>query len=252
MLRTTAVLAVLIGISTLAAGAPPPDPATRPRLLVVTVTKGFRHESIPTAESVLQKLADASGAFSLDFARTDEELKQKASAEGLKGYAGAVFASTTGDLPLASPAAFLDWIAGGRAFVGIHSASDTFHGFPAFLDMLGGEFDRHGAQARVQLGVEDPKHPAAREIAFPPSVLDEIYLFKRFDRSRVHIVLALDKHPNTGEAGFYPIAWTREQGRGRIFYTALGHREDVLESDWYGKHLLGGIRWALDATASAR
>jgi type 1 glutamine amidotransferase len=35
------------------------------------------------------------------------------------------------------------------------------------------------------------------------------------------------------------------QGRGRVFYTGAGHREDVVESDWFASHLLGGIRWAL-------
>ena len=59
------------------------------------------------------------------------------------------------------------------------------------------------------------------------------------------MLLSLDKHPNTGAAGFYPISWCRDYGKGRVFYTSLGHREDVLEADWYRRHLLGGIQWAL-------
>jgi uncharacterized protein len=228
-----------------------PDPPAPPRLLVVTVTKGFRHDSIPTAEALLEKLARETGAFAVDFARSDDELKAKTSPKALDGYAGTVFASTTGDLPVESPQALLDWIASGHAFIGIHSATDTFHGFAPFLDMLGGEFDRHGPQAHVKLLPLDPENPATRGIDFPADVLDEIYLFKRFDRARVHMLLALDKHPNTAEPGFYPLAWTREHGRGRVFYTALGHREDVLQAGWYEKHVLGGIRWAL-ASASPR
>ena len=59
------------------------------------------------------------------------------------------------------------------------------------------------------------------------------------------MLLALDKHPNDGTPGYYPLAWTRDHGQGRVFYTALGHREDVLESEWYRKHLRGGVLWSL-------
>ncbi|MEJ7713640.1 MAG: ThuA domain-containing protein [Pyrinomonadaceae bacterium] len=70
------------------------------KLLVVTVTKGFRHTSIPTAEKVIEALGSASKSFTVDYARTDEELAAKMTMESLKGYDGVVFASTTGDLPL--------------------------------------------------------------------------------------------------------------------------------------------------------
>jgi len=65
-----------------------------------------------------------------DFARTDADLASKTTANGLKAYAGIVCASTTGDLPLADRRRFLDWIGEGHAFVGIHSATDTFPGLP--------------------------------------------------------------------------------------------------------------------------
>ena len=231
------------------ASAPPAE--TSPRLLVATVTKGYRHASIPAAEALLGRLARESGGFALDHARTDEELAAKTTAEALAGYAAVVFANTSGDLPVASPQGLVDWLAGGGAFVGFHSASDTFHGFPAFLEALGGEFDRHGKQARVDLLVQDRDHPATAGLSPSFEVFDEIYLFERFDRGRVHMLLALDSHPNTGRPGYYPLAWTRAHGRGRVFYTALGHREDVIESGWFARHLLGGIRWALDRKSSS-
>src|SRR5207245_1535770 len=76
-------------------------------------------------------------------------------------------------------------------------------------------------------------------------VKDEIYLMKNFSRNNVHNLLALDKHPNSKEPGFYPVAWCKKLGKGRIFYTSLGHREDVWESATYQQHILGGIKWAL-------
>ena len=82
-----------------------------------------------------------------------------------------------------------------------------------------------------------------------------------FDRASVHGLLTLDKHPNTKEPGDYPVAWLKKVGKGRVFYTSLGHREDIWSAEWkagsgerkntpevseaYQKHLLGGIRWAL-------
>ena len=215
------------------------------QLLVVTVTKGFRHDSIPTTERLLEQLGKDSAAYTVDYARSDDDLAAKMSLKGLAGYDGVVFASTTGDLPLPDRQGFLDWIAAGHAFVGIHAATDTYHGFPPFVDMIGGEFKTHGPQVKVALLVQDAAHPATKGMASPTFVYDEIYQFKSFERERVHMLLALDKHPNEGTPGYYPLAWTRTHGKGRVFYTALGHREDVLEAEWYRKHLLGGVLWAL-------
>jgi type 1 glutamine amidotransferase len=215
------------------------------KLLVVTVTKGYRHSSIPTAERLVERLGQESGGFTVDFARTDEDLASKMTPKALDGYDGVAFLSTTGDLPLPDRDAFLAWLARGHAFVGVHAATDTFHGWPPYLDMIGGEFQKHGPQVKVSVVVEDKAHPATRDLASPFEVFDEIYEFQRFDRARVHPLLALDKHPQQGTPGFYPLAWTRSHDKGRVFYTALGHREDVLEAPWFARHVLGGITWAL-------
>src|SRR4029079_15923691 len=106
-------------------------------------------------------------------------------------------------------------------------------------------FDHHGEQATVQVHVEDAKNPSTVGLSPTFETHDEIYIFKNFTKSAVHPLLALDKHPNTGESGYFPLSWCRDYGKGRVFYTALGHRDDVLESDWDGKHLLGGIEWVL-------
>ncbi len=230
------------------------------KLLVVTVTKGFRHSSIATAEKVLGELAQKSGAFTVDYARTDDDMARKMTAEALKNYDGVVFANTTGELPLPDKQAFLDWIKSGKAFIGTHSASDTFHPFPPYIKMLGGEFQTHHAQAVVDCIDKDRKHPACRDLGATFHVKDEIYLQKNYDPNKVHDLLVLDKHPNEKTPGHYPIAWAKSYGKGRVFYTALGHREDVWDpntpesfkrenpkevAEAYQRHLLGGIKWAL-------
>lgn len=254
------------------------------KVLVVTITKGFRHSSIPTAEKIIAELGKSSGAFSVDYARVEPSspefkdangkvdqakvdqaikdiLAQKMSAEALAKLDGIIFANTTGDLPLPDKDAFLKWLKSGKGFAGMHSCSDTFHGWPSFIEMLGGEFLTHHAQAGVECMIEDRKHPSTKH--FGPSFVicqEEIYLLKNYDPTKVHDLLTLDKHPNEKTAGHYPISWCRDYGQGRVFYTSLGHREDIWDADTppgmerknprevslaYQKHILNGIRWTL-------
>ncbi|SRR5713101_5566029 len=243
-------LSVLSVLTISLAPAPSPSPKTPPssrpaHVLVVTVTKGFRHQSIPDLERLVGGLATESGAFDVDYARTDEELAARTTPAALARYDGVVLASTTGDLPLADREAFISWVEAGHGLVGIHAASDTFHGFPPYLDLLGCEFAHHGPQVKVHVLVEDRAHPATRTLGESFDVFDEIYQFKRFDPASVHLLLSIDKHPESGAPGSFPLAWTREPGKGRVFYTALGHREDVIATPWYRQHVLGGILWAL-------
>lgn len=257
--------------------------AASKKILVVTTTTGFRHSSIPTAEKVIGELAEKSKVFTVEYARVEPNepqfkgadgkpdkakvndaiakvLAEKMSPEALKGYDAVIFANTTGDLPLPDRDAFLAWVKSGKGFVGMHSATDTFHGYKPFIDMIGGEFQSHGAQAQVDALNGDKSCPACKHLPAAWNVYDEIYLMKSFNKETVHNVLTLDKHPNTKEAGFFPIAWAKNYGQGRVFYTSLGHREDIWDPNTpenmkrmnskevalaYQEHVLGGIRWAL-------
>ena len=278
------------------------------KLLVVTVTTGFRHSVIPLSENVLTQLAAQSGGdFTVDFVRqpTGEPKsppKPRAGKEGdktpeflaamakwqeadkvyqvahaawmpavvevlralapanLKNYDGVIFASTTGDLPLPDKQGFIDWIAAGHAFVGIHAATDTFHGFPAFIAMIGGEFKTHGPQVTVAVLNQDPTHSAVKHLPASWTVFDEIYQFKNFERSKVHGLLGMNQHPNDHTPGDYPVSWAKEFGSGRVFYTSLGHRDDVWDpaalekgkrlnvaavATAFQQHVLSGILWSL-------
>jgi uncharacterized protein len=264
------------------------------KIVVVTITTGFRHSSISTAEEVLKKLATDSGEFTLSFVQQppneprspqppklpknpspeDQAKFDKATADFPKVKAdyekahaawmdqvktalqalapskladvdAVLFANTTGDLPLPDKDGFMKWLESGKSFIGMHSASDTFHEYRPFIQALGGEFLTHGAQVKVDCINQDPKHPACQHLGPVWSIFDEIYQFKSFERPRVHGLLTLDKHPNENKPGDYPVAWCRKVENGRVFYTSLGHREDVWNNPVYQKHILGGIRWAL-------
>ncbi len=286
--------------------------ATPKRVLVVTVTTGFRHSSIPVAEAALQRMAAASGRFTVDFVRQPEGMPrppgrprpgpagendpahqaalrkfaadekafratwdprieaalQALSPANLRKYDAVLFASTTGDLPIPDKQGFIDWIAGGKAFVGVHAATDTFHGFRPFIDMIGGEFRTHGPQVPVEVLNDDPAHAAGKPVPAKWAVFDEIYQFKSYERSKVRDLLRLDRLMLNAEdikagratPGHFPVAWCRRFGEGRVFYTSLGHREDLWDAAYtekagrknpadaariFQEHLLGGILWAL-------
>jgi len=232
------------------------------KVLVVTATAGFPHSSVTTAEKVLKKIGEDSKAFTVvdvvrsgprpgkaDVAAWEAKMKsdlaEKMSPDALKKYDAIIFANTTGMLPLPDKDAFIAWVKSGKGFIGMHSASDTFHDYPPYIEMLGGEFLTHGAQVKVHCLNQDPKHPATQHLGESWDVLDEIYQLKNFHRDQVHGLLTLDRHPNNLTPGDYPISWCKNFGKGKVFYTSLGHREDVWENENYQKHILGGIKWAL-------
>ena len=218
------------------------------RLLVVSVTKGYRHSSIATGLTVVAELAEKSGRFTLDFAGTDAELAAKMTPAALSNYDGVMFLSTTGNLPLPDKAAFLDWIKAGGGFIGVHSATDTFHSrggvVDPYIDMIGGEFVSH-IVTNVDCINNDTNHPATRDLGATWALRDEIYSQKNFSRERVHMLLSLDKNPVTGQPAFVPISWCKNYGNGKVFYTALGHFDEVWDDPVFQQHLLGGILWSL-------
>ena len=220
--------------------------ATPRNVLVVSVTKGFRHDVIPAVDALVKELGVQSGKFNVDYAQTDQQLAEKMTATALARYDAVVFNNTSGDLPLPDRDAFLNWIKSGKGFVGFHAATDTLGGFLPYIEMIGAQFETHHEQVEVTVRVEDPHHPATAH--FPPTfkVHDEIYLFKNFHRDQVHGLLTMDKHPNFGQPGDYPVAWCKEYGKGRVIYSSLGHRTDVIQRDDIKKHYLGAILWALD------
>jgi hypothetical protein len=241
----------LLTAALVAAGVVTAEAAPK-KVLVVTATTGFRHSSIATAENVIATLGETSGAYTVvDFVRggpdgkDNAEVAAKMTMAKLNEVDAVIFANTTGDLAIPDKDGFIKWVEAGHALIGMHSCSDTFHGYRPFIDLLGGEFLTHGAQVQVDAYNQDPAHPATRHLGPIYTVFDEIYEFKSFERAKVHGLLTLDKSPQTLAPGDFPVAWSKDVGRGKMFYTSLGHREDVWTSALYQQHILGGIQWAL-------
>ena len=284
ILTGAGLVAAAIGYAALLAARPveAAKPAKK-HLLVVTVTKGFRHDSIPVAEETIAKLGTDTGAWDTDFARTDDDIKTKMTAEALTHYDAVVFANTTGVLPLPDPQGFLDYIKAGHGFAAMHSGADTFHEFPgdekgavsSYVKMLGAEFVGHHSQCGVEGRVADANFPAVKmlnrdnmkKIMRPGQAsgdpkqsmwladniwhgFDEMYLFKNVQRDQLHVLVSLDKHPNDGspeanQPGEYLVSWSKAYGKGRVFYTSFGHRQEIWHDSLYQAFITGGIRFAL-------
>jgi type 1 glutamine amidotransferase len=156
--------------------------------------------------------------------------------------------------------AFLKAIAEGKGFVGCHCASDTFHTpgkrdenqerdkLDPYIAMLGGEFIRHGAQQKSWLRVVDPTFPGAQKLK-DFELHEEWYALKNFAPD-LHVILVQDTEGMTDKAGLYarppfPETWARKHEKGRVFYTSMGHREDVWQNPLFQDLLLGGLSWTL-------
>jgi uncharacterized protein len=188
---------------------------------------------------------------------------------------------TTGDLTLAKntdrlgdgnppmtaegKAAFIKAIESGKGFVGVHSAADTFHspgnrddntperyitdGAKAdpYIRLLGGEFIKHDAQQPSHQIVVDAKFPGMSAVPADFGPPEEWYSLKNFPAD-LHVLLVQDTKGMNGlsyERAPFPSTWARMQGRGRVFYTSMGHREDVWNNPTFQAVLAGGIDWAL-------
>ena len=252
------------------------------KLLFLTHAGLYKHTSLGPAERAVVELGKSGGfevtaleGYKLDAKEHDFSFLTP---EYLAQFDG-VMMMTNGNLRFteAQKKSLLDFVSGGKAFIGAHCAALTFYDYAPFGEMLGGYFRRNLPQGTIAvLKVEDRKHPATRMLGSSWPLVDEFYLFgiapwdastpdenidtlfknripMGFSRSRVHVLLSLDteqmdlsRQPHLTRGGDYPQAWTREYGKGRSFYTSLGHRDDIWTNDpVFRAHVLGGIRWAL-------
>ncbi|MEN6450264.1 MAG: ThuA domain-containing protein [Thermoguttaceae bacterium] len=146
---------------------------------------------------------------------------------------------------------FIDAVAAGKGFVGIHSATDTFrqpgHAVDPYTAMLGAEFLIHQSQQKATMRVTDPKFPGAQDLGRGFAMEEEWYTFHKFAPD-LHVILVQETdgmHDPVYQRPPYPATWARMQQKGRVFYTSMGHRDDVWTSPKFQQVLLGGINWAL-------
>jgi type 1 glutamine amidotransferase len=241
------------------------------KLLVFNRANGFRHSSIEIGSKAMEILGQKTGAW--ETVINDDPAVF--TAENLKQYDAICFLSTTGDVftpPLGKDAteeqkqearkqgeagqqALLNFVSGGKGFIGIHAATDTAYNWPGYGELIGGYFDGHpwGSGDQVSVRVEDKTHPITRHLnGENMDFKEEIYQFKEpYSRKQQRVLQGLDLGKTAPKSGMkrkdndYPVTWVKSYGTGRVFYCSLGHREDKF---WDPKVLgvyLGGIQFAM-------
>jgi uncharacterized protein len=228
------------------ASPPTPDSAgpTSKNLLVFSHTTGNRHESIPSAVNGLRAVLTAAG-----FTVEATENPAVFTAAKLQTLGGVILLDTTGkpfgESPGATLAALEAFLRGGGALIGLHAASSTFYEPPVtYTRLIGGRFVEHPGGVRQANCHAKGAHPSVAKIPAPFRVRDEIYVMSNLNPDN-QVVLECEAFGNT--ANRLPIAWYRQEGQGRLFYTALGHESSdwTAQSPYLRDHALPGILWAL-------
>jgi type 1 glutamine amidotransferase len=211
------------------------------RVLMLTATRGFRHDSIPVAKEVMSGLAASSGLFTV----TATEDVSSITASALSSYDVLFFALTTGELEFTSEqkSAIVNFVSQGKGFLGVHSATDTLYEWPDYGRLVGAYFKEHPWTQPATVVVEDGSNPSTAGLGDRFSITEEFYTFRDNPRPRVHVLLHLDAQ-SVGAEGDYPLAWTQPFGSGRSYYNALGHFEESWRDPRFQRQLVGAVQWA--------
>ncbi|MBV9304372.1 MAG: ThuA domain-containing protein [Acidobacteriaceae bacterium] len=244
----------------------PASSSATKHVLVIGQTKGWEHDSIPDAMANIWKMGHDTKLWDATI-RTDTELITKKdikerNVHTLNSFDALVFASTTGELDLddSQKADMMSFIKDdGKGFVGIHAALDTNYKWPEYGEMIGGWFDQHPWMTfDAPIVVEDPTFPAVRH--FPHAFVkhDEIYQDKNWSREKVNVLLSLDpakldlNNPKVHRADHdFAVAWSKMYGKGRVFYSTLGHTKESWDDPDIQKMYFEAIKWTLGLTSGS-
>ena len=265
-----AVVGLLAALSNSTGEAQTSTPSAKPhypyRVLVIGQTNGYEHDSVPDAMAAMYNIGHQTGLWDTTL-RTDTELITKKDLAKSKGgnrknldyFDALVFASTTGELDLSDDQKtdMLSFIKDdGKGFLGIHAALDTNYKWPEYGEMIGGWFNEHPWMTfNAPIINEDPSFPAVRHLPHAFLKRDEIYQAKEWSRDKVNVLLSLDasklelNNPRVHRPDHdFAVAWSKMYGKGRVFYSTLGHtKESWNDPDvvtMYGE----AVKWILGLT----
>lgn len=249
----TKLPSVVLALATLVQAAGPPK-----RILFLGEEKGYRHEAVSHAMAVVEQMGRETGLWETVLRTDTEPLTKKKleyNAKNLNDF-DAVILYTGGALEMdpQQKADFLSFLReDGKGLIALHSAAITWVNWPEYVAAVGGTYDEHPwGTFNAPIVVEDAKFPGMSAWPKAFSMTDEIYQFKSFSRDNVHVLMSLDaskldlanKNVKRQDHDF-PVTWTREYGKARVFYTTLGHVPAVWDRPEMRQMLLGAIKWAL-------
>jgi type 1 glutamine amidotransferase len=225
-----------------------------------------QHDSLSHALSVIERLGYESGAYDT-YIRTDSNIISKSplmttgqAASGGPSLANvdAIFFLGHREVELtdAQKADLLAFVRDdGKGFVAAHTATTAFLSWPEFGEMLGARYDGHpwGSAAGSVIN-EDPSFPATKHFPASFPFTDEFYQAKDYSREKLRVLLRLDvsKMPSHQEVhrtdGDYPLVWAKMYGKGRVFYSSLGHAAATWDNRDVQQMYFEAIKWALGMT----
>jgi type 1 glutamine amidotransferase len=225
-----------------------------------------QHESVSHALAVIERLGYESGVYDT-YIRTDSAIisKNPVMTTGQPASGGPSLASVDSifflghreiDLNAQQKADLLSFVRDeGKGFVAGHTGTTAFMSWPEFADMIGGQYDDHPwGVTTAPVITEDPAFPATQH--FPPvfTFTDEFYQTKGFSRDKSRVLLRLDmsKLPQNANVritnGDFPLAWAKMYGKGRVFYSSLGHDSKTWDNPDVYRMYFEAIKWALRLT----
>lgn len=231
------------------------------RILAIGETQGFHHDATSTALQMVYNLGKETGLWDTYIQTSCEFITKKKMTGNKKNldYFDAVFFYTTGELKMddEQKAALLAFVKDeGKGFIGGHTAIDTFYNWPEYGEMVGGYFDRHPWNTfDAPVIVEDREHPITAHFPKAFTINDEIYQVKNWSRDKVRVLARLDetkldmKNPNIRRTdGDFAVAWVKNYGNGRVFYSTFGHHDQALNRPDIRTMYTEAIKWALKLT----
>jgi cytochrome c len=227
-----------------------PTAAPHRNFLVFTKTGGFRHDTIPDGSQAIYDIAK-SRKWLVKFSEDSSDFTP----DNLSRFDAVVFFQTTGDILDANEKqALQNYVENGGGYLGVHAASDTEHHWPWYQSLVGAWFVGHPAQQQATVHIEDKKDPTTRFLPDPWVRFDEWYNFDIDPRSHVHVLATLDETSYKGGTmgADHPVIWSHEVGKGRSWYTAMGHTHESYKDPLFLKMLSEGLNWVSDPSYKRR
>lgn len=248
-------------------GARQPRPRARKVVLAWADTRNgqAQHEFTSHALAVIERLGYESGAYDT-FIRTDSHIvatqPKKTTGEPASGgpnlaMADAIFFLGHRDVPIddQQKAELASFVRGGKGFVAAHTALTALDSWPEFGEILGARYDGHPwGNATGTIVNEAADFPATRHFPATFSLHDEFYQPKEFSPEKARVLLRLDgsKMPAAPQVriknGDLPLAWAKTYGKGRVFYSSLGHDASTWDNRDVALMYFEALRWALGLT----
>jgi len=240
---------------------PAQQAAPRKKLLVIGEEKGYRHEAVSHAMATIERLGKESGLWDTTI-RTDTEAltkrKLEYNAKNLDNFDAVLF-YTGGKLEMDDQQKidFLSFVHDdGKGFIGVHSATITWTDWPEYGEMIGGYFDEHPWNTfAAPILVEDPAFPGMSQWPRAFTLTDEIYQVKNYTRENTRVLMRLDagkldlNNPKIHRKdNDFAVSWAKMYGKGRVFYSTLGHVEANWDKPEMQKMFLEAIKWAMRLT----